>query len=30
MDLKPREFFKVSDGDRKPVEVGLVKERGNA
>ena len=28
MALKPREFFKVSDGDRKLVEVGLVKERG--
>jgi LemA protein len=28
MDLKPREFFNVSDGDRKLVEVGLVKERG--
>ena len=29
MALKPREFFKVSDDDRKLVEVGLVKERGN-
>src|SRR6266481_9452447 len=28
MALKPREFFKVSDEDRKLVEVGLVKERG--
>jgi LemA protein len=30
MALKPREFFKVSDDDRKLVEVGLIKERGNA
>ena len=28
MALKPREFFKVSDEDRKLVEVGLAKERG--
>src|SRR5437588_3830525 len=29
MVLKPREFFKVSDGDRKLVEVGFTKEGGN-
>jgi len=29
MALKPREFFKVSKGDRKLVEVGFTKERGN-
>ena len=28
MALKPREFFMVSDEDRKLVEVGLMKERG--
>jgi len=28
MALKPREFFKVSDEDRKLAEVGLVNERG--
>jgi LemA protein len=29
MALKPREFFKVSDEDRKLVGVGLMKERGS-
>ena len=30
MALKPREFFKVSDEDRKLVDVNLMKERGTA